>query len=257
MGNRTEQENRRRFLLTTAGLLAAGCQYNSGKGPLVRGGVPRPLENQIEPPSDAPGRASSDRVMFQYGPLVMRERWTSFDLKKEDQKADEDLKYMSGQFLKVVEKQRVKLPTKNLPNRISVHHDAMEWKGRHDFVSARERLRKIQRAHIQRGWDGIGYHFAIDGRGHVWQCRPLKYQGAHVRGENTRNLGILVMGNFEVQHPTQNQLKSLEKALQIFHEAYKIPGFRIKGHKEYASAATLCPGKNLFPKFAAMRNRIA
>ena len=48
-----EQENRRRFLLTTAGLLAAGCQYNSGKGPLVRGVVASPEANQIEPPSDA------------------------------------------------------------------------------------------------------------------------------------------------------------------------------------------------------------
>ena len=164
---------------------------------------------------------------------------------------------MSGQVVKDVKMSKIKLPTKNLPNRISVHHDAMEWKGRHDFSSARERLRKIHKYHMQNNWDGIGYHFAIDGRGHVWQCRPLKYQGAHVGGENTRNLGILVMGNFEVQHPTLNQLKSLEKALQIFHEAYKIPGSRIKGHKEYASAATLCPGKNLFPKFVAMRNRIA
>ena len=195
--------------------------------------------------------------MFAYGPLVMRETWTRFDLEKNDKDKDKDLKYMSGQRVIDVKKSKKKLPLNNLPNRISVHHDAMEWKGRHDFSSARERLRTIQRYHMQKNWDGIGYHFAIDGRGHVWQCRPLQYQGAHVGGENTRNLGILVMGNFEVQHPTQNQLKSLEKALQIFHQAYKIPGSPIKGHKEYASAATLCPGKNLFPKFVAMRNRIA
>ena len=255
MGHMKDQENRRRFLLTTAGLLAAGCQYNGGKGPLVRGVVASPEANQIDPPADSSERVAAKGAMFAYGPLVMRETWTKFDLEKNDK--DKDLKYMSGQLVKDVKKSKIKLPSNNLPNRISVHHDAMEWKGRHDFSSARERLRKIQRYHMSKKWDGIGYHFAIDGRGHVWQCRPLKYQGAHVGDENTRNLGILVMGNFEVQHPTQNQLKSLEKALQIFHEAYKIPGSRIKGHKEYASAATLCPGKNLFPKFAAMRNRIA
>ena len=31
MGNRTEHENRRRFLLISAGLLAGGCSYSSGK----------------------------------------------------------------------------------------------------------------------------------------------------------------------------------------------------------------------------------
>ena len=27
----------------------------------------------------------------------------------------------------------------------------------------------------------VGYHYAVDRAGRVWECRPLTWQGAHVR----------------------------------------------------------------------------
>ena len=244
MGNRTEQENRRRFLLTTAGLLAAGCQYNSGRGPLVRGGVTGPVDRQIEPPvGPAETTRSVDQARFVYGPLVTRSYWTKSNPRQKG------LEYLSGQLVS-----KVKAPSDNLPNRITVHHDAMLWEGRHDYAGAVDRLQRIRTIHLKRGWNDIGYHFAIDGRGRVWQCRPLRYKGAHVGGQNIRNLGIVVMGNFEEQKPTLNQLVALQDALQKFSNAYKIPCSQIKGHKD--RAPNLCPGKNLYPKLQDILTKI-
>ena len=246
MGHRTEQENRRRFLLTTAGLLAAGCQYNSGRGPLVQS-EPTGLEEELlqEPATAADGTKANRRAMFKYGPLLARGRWT-----KSQPRKDGDLKFLAGQPVKAVTQPTVN----NVPNRITVHHDAMLWEGRHDYAGAVDRLKRIQKSHLKRGWNDIGYHFAIDGRGHVWQCRPLRYQGAHVKGQNTRNLGIVVMGNFEEQKPTLNQLVALQDALQKFSNFYKIPCSKIKGHKD--RAPNLCPGKNLYPKLQDILTKI-
>ena len=246
MGNRTEQENRRRFLLTTAGLLAAGCQYNSGRGPLVRSEPIGLEEASLQESATADeGTKASPRAMFKYGPLLARGRWT-----KSQPRKDKNLLYLGGQPAKAL-----KRPTKpNLPNRITVHHDAMLWEGRHDYAGAVDRLRRIQRIHLNKGWNDIGYHFAIDGRGHIWQCRPLEYQGAHVKDQNRRNLGIVVMGNFEEQKPTLNQLVALQDALQKFSNAYKIPCSQIKGHKD--RAPNLCPGKNLYPKLQDILTKI-
>ena len=250
MGNRTEQENRRRFLLTTAGLLAAGCQYNSGRGPLSTS-TPSDHTDDLQdlgaddfkPREEIVGKGS--RENFLYGPLVLRQTWT-----KTTPRSGDGLKWFDGS---PSSKDRSKSAVP--PNRITVHHDAIHWAGGHNFAKSVERLRTIRKGHVGKGWNDIGYHFAIDGRGRIWQCRPLKYAGAHVGGENTRNLGILVMGNFEEQKPTQNQIKALDDALQKFCAFYKVPGRRIYGHRELGR--TVCPGKNLFPEVQRIRNRIA
>ncbi|MEC8093822.1 MAG: hypothetical protein VX155_08345, partial [Planctomycetota bacterium] len=76
-----DQENRRRFLLTTAGLLAAGCQYNSGRGPISTSASsaqvddPQDLDSDdFTPREEIVGKDS--KAEFLYGPLVLRQTWT-------------------------------------------------------------------------------------------------------------------------------------------------------------------------------------
>ena len=250
MGNMKDQENRRRFLLTTAGLLAAGCQYNSGRGPISTSASsaqvddPQNLDSDdFTPREEIVGKDS--KAEFLYGPLVLRQTWT-----KTTPRTGDGLNWFDGS---PSSKSRIKSAVP--PNRITVHHDAMHWTGGHSFTKSVDRLRTIRKGHLGRGWNDIGYHFAIDGRGRIWQCRPLQFQGAHVRGENPRNLGVLVMGNFEEQKPTRNQVNALDDALQRFCAYYKVPGRRIYGHRELGQTA--CPGKNLFPEVQRIRNRIS
>ena len=133
------------------------------------------------------------------------------------------------------------------PNRITIHHDGMPpFSGtRQSEVAAR--IEVIRRAHLNRDggnrWGDIGYHFVVDRAGRVWEARPIKYQGAHVKNQNERNIGILCLGNFEEQIPSRDQVRGLEVLVVNLRNQYRIPTSRVRTHRELAS--TLCPGRNL------------
>ena len=65
----------------------------------------------------------------------------------------------------------------------------------------------INRWHLERGWDGIGYHYVItNGRakstdsykeqddGSIEKGRPVEKTGAHVRGHNSDSIGVCLIG---------------------------------------------------------------
>ncbi|MAJ46069.1 MAG: hypothetical protein CMJ57_01915 [Planctomycetaceae bacterium] len=133
------------------------------------------------------------------------------------------------------------------PNRITIHHDGMPpFSGtRQSEVAARIEL--IRRAHLNRDggnrWGDIGYHFVVDRAGRVWEARPITYQGAHVKNQNERNIGILCLGNFEQQRPSRDQVRGLEILVVNLRNKYRVPTSRVRTHRELAS--TLCPGRHL------------
>lgn len=128
-------------------------------------------------------------------------------------------------------------------SRITVHHDGMAPAQLASSRDAAGRIDLIRRAHQSEGWGDIGYHFIIDPFGQVWQGRPLAYQGAHVRDNNPGNLGILNLGNFEHQRPTNPQLATLELFLADRMRAYRVPLNAVRTHRELTP--TLCPGRNM------------
>lgn len=127
--------------------------------------------------------------------------------------------------------------------RITIHHDAMDAAGFRSAGEARQRLSNIQRAHTGNGWADIGYHYAIDPGGRVWEGRPITLQGAHVRDNNEQNLGILVMGNFNNAIPTPAAERALVRLIEANQRRYKVPVSRVKTHQEINP--TECPGRNL------------
>lgn len=129
-------------------------------------------------------------------------------------------------------------------NRITVHHDALEIDGRgQNWAIAR--LNKIRRSHLQRGstWVDIGYHYIIDPDGRVWEGRPINIEGAHVAATNDHNVGVMCMGNFERDRPTQAQLYSLDAMVAELMRRYRVPMGRVVTHQELKP--TECPGNNL------------
>ena len=142
--------------------------------------------------------------------------------------------------------------------RITIHHDGMDSFTTTSQSAASARLERIRRGHLARGaWGDIGYHYAIDRGGRVWECRDLRYQGAHVKGRNEGNIGILVMGNFDVGRPSSAQLRSLASQVSALCAAHGISKTSrgVRSHKEWSSASTLCPGRNLQPEFVKLRDR--
>ncbi len=86
---------------------------------------------------------------------------------------------------------------------------AVAFLGMAALAAAAGRIELIRAGHRARGWGDIGYHLIVDPLGNAWQGRPLIWQGAHVKDRNEGNIGILVVGNFEVGRPTGPQLDAL------------------------------------------------
>ena len=129
---------------------------------------------------------------------------------------------------------------------ITIHHDGMTSFTSTSKSSAALRLETIRRSHLRRDggrWGDIGYHFAIDPAGRLWQGRPLNWQGAHVKAKNEGNIGVVVLGNFELQSVNRAQAAAVESTLRSLMKKYSIPVSRVRTHQEWTPTA--CPGKSL------------
>jgi hypothetical protein len=151
-----------------------------------------------------------------------------------------------------------------VPQRITLHHSGAGIYRRTDWQEVKESLRAIQRHHQEkRGWTDIAYHLIIDPAGRLWEGRPLVHQGAHAGSSrlNERNVGILLLGNFNLQEPTTEQLAVLRDLLESLRRACGVPFSRVYGHKEIREAGGLatteCPGLHLDRWLVELRRRAA
>ncbi len=147
---------------------------------------------------------------------------------------------------------RAKLNPMGKITRITVHHSGSP-KGfaDTDYKATVSYLEKVRSYHRSRKWADIGYHYAVDPKGRVWECRDIKYQGAHVRNHNEHNIGVVLLGNFEIQKPTWSQLSSMKKLVKQLRAKYRVGVKRIYTHKEINP--TTCPGRHLQPVVSLYR----
>lgn len=127
--------------------------------------------------------------------------------------------------------------------RITLHHDGMSPFYGRSASDTVERLELIRRSHVGQGWADIGYHFAIDPQGNVWEGRPLNLQGAHVKDQNEQNIGVVVLGNFQEQSPTAAAVSTVDRFLAQLMRTYRVPLRSVYTHQELGP--TVCPGYHL------------
>lgn len=121
------------------------------------------------------------------------------------------------------------------------------------FAETAQHLEWVREYHRSRNFQDIGYHFAIDRMGRVWQLRSLKYQGQHVRYNNEHNIGVVVLGNFDIQLPTQAQRDRICVFGRTLRNQYGLLPKYVFTHQEIVS--TSCPGKNLQPYMKQVRKQ--
>lgn len=135
------------------------------------------------------------------------------------------------------------------PYRVSVHHTAQPDSDGEDPAA---RLRQMQAYHIDtNGWCDIGYHFVVSQSGKIYQGRSDERRpGAHVGGQNSGNIGVSFIGNYQANQPPQRQLDAGKKILDWIRTTYNIQWDRthVKGHREWPGQSTSCPGSNLLAK---------
>ena len=137
-------------------------------------------------------------------------------------------------------------------DRITVHHEGWTAVNFADTGSTARRLEHIRLVHTRDNhWADIGYHYVVDRAGRIWACRPLGYQGAHVRDQNEHNLGVMCLGNFDRQTPTGAQLAGLQRLLVDYRRRLRIPAASIYTHLEINP--TRCPGSALQRRMENLR----
>ena len=122
-----------------------------------------------------------------------------------------------------------------------------------DMAETALHLEYVREYHRSRKFQDIGYHFAIDRMGRVWQLRSLRYQGQHVRYNNEHNIGIVVLGNFEMQQPTVAQKERIKTFGALIRKQYALPVKRVYTHQEIVS--TDCPGTAMQPYMVQIRKQ--
>ena len=125
-----------------------------------------------------------------------------------------------------------RLQKRRTTKKLIIHHTAS-----HD-VDAHQ----IHGWHLDRGWNGIGYHLVIRMDGSVERGRPIDTVGAHAQGHNSDSIGIALTGMLQNTPPTEVQINALvDVTKDIFSQFGEL---EIGGHRDYGT--TTCPG-DMFP----------
>ncbi len=139
-------------------------------------------------------------------------------------------------------------------SRITIHHEgSAQPNSDATLAQVAATLRRIQGQHGKRmGAGDIGYHFIIDRTGVIWQGRDWSFQGAHTSGANPHNIGVMLLGNFEIQQPTGQQLGAMYSLVASLVRKYGLNAATdLYGHSDFSN--TQCPGKHLRPQIQFMR----
>lgn len=148
------------------------------------------------------------------------------------------------------------------PRMITVHHS-----GGGVFSALEERpaslaIKGIQKTHMSvKGWDDIGYHYIVDPAGRVWEGRHLDRIGAHAgsRKLNTGNIGLLLLGNFDLQEPSPQQLARLGILLDKLRQCFGISTAEVYTHNAVRTreglGPTACPGRHVSEWLQKRRNK--
>jgi hypothetical protein len=128
--------------------------------------------------------------------------------------------------------------------KITIHHGGVEFKRGTD---PEEHLRNLQAwSRSEKHWIDIPYHYMIDLDGNIYECRPINIPGdTNTEYDPESHALICVMGNYEIQELSEEQLDALIKMCVYLVQKFDVPVSEIKGHKDY-SGMTVCPGKNLY-----------
>jgi hypothetical protein len=133
---------------------------------------------------------------------------------------------------------------KQTPKFITIHHAGVLWKGGSQVDFVRNMQSWGQR---EKNWPDLPYHFLIAPDGTIFEGRPIQYEPeSNTKYELAGNIGVEMMGNFEEQRPSLQQLNSCVRLVAWLAQEQKIAMDNIRGHKDAAPGQTSCPGRDFY-----------
>lgn len=139
---------------------------------------------------------------------------------------------------------------------IAIHHAGGSYQCSTDFGN----MRRVEDKHIDDNeWVDIGYHYAIDCSGNIYEARDIRFKGAHLERYNTGAIGIVLLENLsgvdekgtlyhlhdwltnrQIQPVPDLQQASLKALIIILMQYFNIN--ILGGHREFPKQNRSCPG---------------
>ena len=109
----------------------------------------------------------------------------------------------------------------------------------HHSATSGQSLSGIAQYHVvKRGWPGIAYHVAIGWDGKMYLLNNFTVASYHTAGHNARNIGIVLVGNYQNNRPSEAMRRSIERLRKHLDEQ----GIKIEYiHMDLVNTA--CPGR--------------
>lgn len=143
---------------------------------------------------------------------------------------------------------------KQTPKWITIHHAGELWKSGKDPAEFVRRMQvwgqnrpKLEKPPRDTYWPDLPYHFLIAPDGRIFEGRPVQYEPeSNTKYPLNGNIGVEMMGDFNVQRPSIEQIKSCAQLTAWLCRNYKIGVDKIRTHQDVAPGQTDCPGKDFY-----------
>ena len=134
---------------------------------------------------------------------------------------------------------------KHTPKFVTIHHGGTKWKTGKDPAAF---VRAVQKyGQDQKNWPDLPYHFMIAPDGRIFEARSMEYEPeSNTKYDLKGHIGVELMGNFEVERPSDAQLKSTVALVAWLCQDLNIAPSQIGGHKDRAEGQTSCPGRDFY-----------
>jgi hypothetical protein len=132
---------------------------------------------------------------------------------------------------------------KHTPKYVTIHHAGVLWEAK---VAPAVSVRNLQAwGQREKSWPDLPYHFLIAADGTIYEGRPLDYEpDSNTAYPLAGNIGVELMGNFELQRPDPRQIASCVRLTAWLCQNHRIDPDQVRGHNTAAQGKTVCPGKD-------------
>lgn len=134
---------------------------------------------------------------------------------------------------------------------ITIHHQGEIWDAGGNVPAYLRRLQTWSRT--AKGWADIPYHYVVAPNGQVFAARPWQMAGdTNTEYDPRGHVLVMLMGNFEVQHPTAEQWATSVELIAALQRSFGLAAGRIGTHSDH-STQTVCPGAHLLARMSELK----
>ncbi len=143
---------------------------------------------------------------------------------------------------------------KQVPEWITIHHAGELWHDKDDPVEFVRHMQEwgqkrpqLEKPPRDTYWPDLPYHFLVAPDGRIFEGRQTQYEPeSNTKYPLKGNIGVEMMGDFNVQRPTLKEIQSCVKLTAWLCQQHNIPLDHVRTHQDAAPNQTDCPGKDFY-----------